>query len=141
MHISRQALALVTAAALSVLPAVAFGHGAVTDTHDTGSGSGLLWLYGIVLGAVAGLILYRIYLRASGRQDGAENRGHVADLERTLASHQTALRNAEDYPNEYGLSRDERQSRVDAIATLRRLIDEEKLKRSSATADAQSIET
>ncbi len=139
MQTIRHTLAAVAAAAVGAVPTVTYAHGVVGDGHD--SGSRLLWLYGIVLGVVAGLILFRIYLRSSGRLANKERTRRLAELERTLTSHQTAVRNADDYPNQYGLSRADRQSRMDAIATLRRLIDEEKLKLSSATNDAQSIET
>ena len=139
MQSIRHALAVVAAAAVGAVPTVTYAHGVVGDGHD--SGLRLFWLYAIVLGAVAGLIFFRIYLRSTGRLADKERTRRLAELERTLTSHQTAVRNADDYPDQCGLSRTDRQSRLDAIATLRRLIDEEKLQLSSARIDPQSIET
>lgn len=141
----RHHLLLGTAAILSAIPglalapSLAFAHGGQTIDHDRGAG--LLWFYAIALVAIVGFIVFRMYLRAT-RPPGHPRPSHrLAELETALTSNLATLQNAEDYPSECGLSAKERKTRLDAVATIRRLIEEEELKSASAQDDAQSVVT
>ena len=132
-------LSLGTAAVIYTIPNLAFAHGGQTIDHDRGAG--LLWFYAIVLAAIVGIIVLRVYLRSTRPRGDRRLARRLAELEAALASNLATLRNAETYPSECGLSDKERQSRLDAIATIRRLIDEEKLKSASAQDETQSVAT
>lgn len=134
----RHQLSLSTAAVISAIPSLAFAHGGQTIDHDRGAG--LLWLYAIVFAVIVGVIVRRIYLRTN-RPPGHQHLTHLAELGAALTSNLATLRNAEDYPSECGLTAKERQSRLNAIATIRRLIEEEELKLASAQEDARSVPT
>lgn len=132
-------LSLGAAALIYTIPSLAFAHGGQTNDHDRGAG--LLWLYAIALVVIVGFVGLRIYLRSTRPPGQQRLTGRLGDLEAALTSNLATLRNAEKYPSECGLSAKERQTRLDAVATIRRLMEEEKLKSASAQNDAQSVPT
>lgn len=134
----RHQLLLVTAGVIYTIPSPAYAHGGLSLGDD--HGTTLLWLYAIVLAAIVGVIVRRIYLRST-RPPGHQHLTRLAELEVALTSNLAKLRNAEEYPAECGLSAEERQTRLDAVAAIRRVIEEEKLKLASAQEDAQSVAT
>lgn len=135
----RHPLSLGAAAIIYTLPSVAHGHGGLTLNDD--HGGGLFWIYAIVLGGILGVIVFRIYLRSTRPPVDRRLIRRLAELESALTSNLAKLRNAEKYPAECGLSTKERQSLLDTMATIRRLIEEEKLKSASAQDDARSAAT
>lgn len=132
-------LSLGAAAFISTIPSLAFAHGGQTIDHDRGAG--LLWFYAIALVVIVGFVGLRIYRRSSQPAGQQRLSRHLAELEDILASNLATLHNAEKYPAESGLSAKERQTRLDAVATIRRLIEEEELKLASAQDNVQSVAT
>ncbi len=55
-----------------------------------------------------------------------QNSVGAGELERVLAACMAKLRNAEDYPNECGLTREQRDEQLGLIATIERQIAETK---------------
>ena len=132
-------LSLGTAAVIYTIPSMAFAHGGQTIDHDRGAG--LLWFYAIALVVIVGFVGLRIYLRSTRPAGEQRLSRHLAELEDILASNLAKLRDAEKYPAESGLNAKDRQSTLDAVATIRRLIEEEELKLASAQDDAQTVPT
>lgn len=120
-------------------PSLAFAHGGQTVDNDRGAG--LLWVYVIALAGIVAFIVFRFYLRSTRPQEPRRLIRRLKELDAALTSNLATLRDAEDYPSECGLSAKERQSRLDAVAAIRRLIAEEKLKPVPAQNDAQSAAT
>lgn len=135
----RYQLSLGAAAVISAIPSLAFAHGGQTIDHDRGAG--LLWFYAIALVAIVGFIGFRIYLRSTRSPGHQRLTRRLDELEAALTSNLATLQNAEDYPSECGLSAKERKTRLDAVAAIRRLIEEEELKLASAQEDARSVPT
>lgn len=135
----RYHLSLGAAAVIYIIPSLAFAHGGQTNDHDRGAG--LLWFYAIALVLIVGFVGLRIYLRSTRPAGQQRLSRRLGDLEAALASNLATLRNAEDYPAQYGLTAKEQQTRIDAVATIRRLIEEEKLKSASTQDNAQSVPT
>ena len=135
----RYQLLLGAAAVIYAIPSLAIAHGGQTTDHDRGAG--LLWFYAIVLAAILGFVVLRIYRRSSRPPGHRRLVRRLAELEAALTSNLSTLQNAEDYPSECGLSAKERKTLVDAVAAIRRLIKEEKLKPVPAQDGAQSAAT
>ncbi len=135
----RISLSLGAVAIISTISSLAFAHGGQTIDHDRGAG--LLWFYAIALVVIVGFVGLRIYLRSTRPAGQQRLSRHIAELEDILASNLAKLRDAEKYPAESGLSAKDRQTTLDAVATIQRLIEEEELKLASAQNDAQSVAT
>ena len=97
--------------------ASAFAHFGLYGDEEIGHE--LFWLYGILFTALAGFIIYRKRSRAGLTPEQHELRQRVAELERALAACMTQLQNAEDYPNECGLTHAERQERLVSASSIR----------------------
>ena len=102
--------------------ASAFAHFGLYGDEEIGHE--LFWLYGILFTALAAFIIYRKRSRARLTPEQHELRQRVAELERALAACMTQLQNAEDYPNECGLTHAERQERLVSASSIREKIAE-----------------
>lgn len=133
----RYRVSLIAAAAISSVPSLAHAHGGLSFGDD--HGTLLLWFYGLVLAAIVGVIVRRIYRRSSEEARNPNASARLAELEIALTSNLATLRNAEEYPAECGLTDQERQTRTDTIAKIRRLIDEETRRLTAVREDAQPL--
>lgn len=106
--------------------AQAFAHG-VTGGGDHDEGNEFFWLYGLVLAAIAGFLIYRKWWRNKESPERRALRRQLGDFERDLALYVTQLQNAEDYPRECGLTGEERRQRQDTVTAIQREIDEIKM--------------
>lgn len=101
-------------------------HFAVSDSTEINHT--IFWIYGILLFGVAGLIIYRKFV-IGGRPAGERAlKRELNELERALKSCQSDLKNAEDYPNQCGLTYTERQDRVNSATSIEGLIAKTKTK-------------
>lgn len=130
---------LAAAAAFCTVPSVAYAHGGLSLGDD--HGNPLVWLYLFVLVAIAGIIVFRIYLRSTRPEGNHRISGRLADLEVALSSHLTKLRNADEYPADCDLSAKEKRTLLEDVASIRRLIEEEEQRLASALEDPQSAMT
>ncbi|NQV54236.1 MAG: hypothetical protein HQ503_00130 [Rhodospirillales bacterium] len=104
--------------------AFAYAHGGVGSGDD--GGTGLFLIYGLVLAGVAGLIIYRKWIRAGQSPEQRTLKRSLKDFERALETCLTQLQNAEDYPNECGLTETERRERLASAASIRAQIERAK---------------
>ena len=123
----RSVLGLSAIAAVATIPTTATAHGLLGTGHDIGHY--LLWVYGIAFSALIAFVIVKFVRKGdSAHVEKKAMKRRVTDLERALASCNKQLKNAEDYPVECGLNDEQRQEKLDSAASLRQLIDEEKLK-------------
>ena len=122
----RHGLRLMTATVVTTIPTVVHAHGGLAGGHDIGSA--LLWLYGMAFGGLGVYLVLRFCLRGNERPEKKALRRRIGELEDALASCLKQLQIADEYPLECGLSNEQRQHRFESVATIRRLIEEEKLK-------------
>ena len=120
----RRTLFLLTASlAGSLAPLVqAFAHW-VTGGEEDG-GNELLWLYGLVLAAIAGFVIYRKKWPGNVSPERRALKRQLSDFERALTLCMSQLQNADDYPKECGLTEKQRLDRVQSAASIREKIDE-----------------
>ena len=107
----------------SIIPALVHAHGILASDDDTGYG--IWWLYAI-LGGLGGLAIFRKWRGGKERPVRRAHKRRLADLERSLKSCLMQLRNADDYPNECGLTDEQRRDNLDSAAKFRRLIEDAK---------------
>jgi hypothetical protein len=110
----------VTAAAAALAPAHA--HFGLADGDDVGSG--LFWVYGIGIAALAAFLIYRKRNRNRETPEQRALKRRLGELERALTACLTQLQNVEDYPNECCLTHAERQERLVSASALREKIEE-----------------
>jgi hypothetical protein len=119
----RYLLLLILSVAGAMAPlASAFAHFGLYGDKEIGHG--LFWMYGIAFTGLAAFIIYRKRSRAGLTPEQHELRQRVADLERALTACMTQLQNAEDYPNECGLTYAEREERLVSASSIREKIAE-----------------
>ncbi len=135
----RHNLWLAAAAAIWTIPSVVHAHGGLSLDDD--HGNPLVWLYLFVLVVVVGIVVRRIYVRSTRPERKHHTSGRLVDLETALNSHLATLRNADEYPADCGLSAKEKRTLLEAAASIRGLIEEEKQRLASALEDPQSATT
>jgi hypothetical protein len=124
-------MTITTATTAVVLhPHAANAHGALVGGYDVAHA--LMWLYGAGFAGLGGFVVLKaVRGKDAARDEKKALKIHLADLEGALSACTKQLRNAEDYPLDCGLSDEQIQQQRDSAATLRRMIEEEKLKLSS----------
>lgn len=96
---------------------VAFAHFGLAGDDEVGHA--LFWIYGILLIGIATFVIYR---KAIGSKESPERRSlkrQLSELERALASRTTQLKYAKDYPNECGLSDEQRREVIESVTSIR----------------------
>ena len=99
----------------------AFAHFGLADGEDVSHGL----FVGYVL-ALLGLIAFVIYRRRKSTQESPELKSlkrQLRDLERSLTACLAQLKNADEYPNECGLTEEQRKERLKSAASIRGKID------------------
>lgn len=119
-------LLLLTSLAGSLAPlAQALAHGVTGGDED--SGNEFFWLYGLLLAGIAGFVIYRKWWRPKESPERRALKRRLSEFERALTSCMAQLKNAEDYPNECGLTDEQRRERLESAASIRGKIDEIKM--------------
>ncbi len=101
--------------------APAFAHGVIGGED---SGNEFFWIYGLVLTGLAGTLIYRKWWAVQETPERKAQKSRLRDFERDHALCMTQLQNAEDYPQECGLTEAERKDRLQSAASMQKNIDE-----------------
>lgn len=94
----------------------AFAHGGLAGDDD--AGNEFFWLYGILVAGIVGFIIYRKWWHSKDPPEVKALKRRISELERAHKLYQTQLQNAEDYPNEYGLTDLQCKEKQEAVASL-----------------------
>ncbi|MEE8352410.1 MAG: hypothetical protein V3R37_09515 [Rhodospirillales bacterium] len=87
------------------------------------SGNEFFWLYGLVLASLGGFLVYRKWRASQETPEHLAQKRRLRDYERDYAMCMSQLKNADDYPEECGLTQAERQDRVQSAAAIQENID------------------
>ncbi len=125
----KRTLGPVTALAAALGPSLAHAHGALGAADD-------IPLVAVVVPAIlAGLgafFLFKLWQGSHGSPHLKRQKRHLEELEHALRSNLSALKYAEEYPGDHGLSAEEREQKLGAVAKIQRLIEQAKLTLDSA---------
>ena len=121
---------LMTLVAGMVPVASALAHFGLSGDDDIGHG--LFWIYGILLTGIAAFIIYRKWIGSSVSPQQRTLTRRLSELERAHTACMARLKNAEDYPNECGLTPAQRQERLDSVALIQQQICETKAELAAA---------
>lgn len=102
-----------------------FAHFGLGGDEDVGHA--LFWFYGILLVGIIGSVIYRKLLTRHETPKRQELKQHLREFERSLSSCVAQLQNADDYPNECGLSDQQRTEKNESVALIQNKIDEIKM--------------
>ena len=103
----------------------AYAHFGLSGDEDVGHA--LFWFYGILLTSIIGYVIYRKWLAKNETPERLILKRRLSEFERTLNSCLVQLQNADDYPNECGLTDMQRLERNKTISTIQKKIDEIRL--------------
>ena len=121
----RYHLMLVTFLAASLSNAtLALAHFGLADGDDVGTG--LFWVWGVFLAGIVGFFVYKKWWASDEQPERRALKRRLGELERALSSCQSQLQNAKDYPNECGLSEEQRRERLTTVMSIQGLIDKTK---------------
>ena len=101
-----------------------WAHFGFADSEDPGHG--IFWAYGFVFFTLIGFIFYRRWDRRRGTPEQQSLRLHLKELNRALNSYLKQIQNADEYPNECGLSEEQRRKSLDSVKSLQSQIDHTK---------------
>ena len=91
-----------------------------------GTGDGIFWVYGVLLVGLASFVVYWKLVRGKESPERRALKRHLGELERAHTSCLAQLQNAEDYPNECGLTDEQRRERLESVALIQGQIDQSK---------------
>ena len=103
----------------------ALAHFGLSGDEDVGHA--LFWFYGILLTSIISYVIYRKWLAKNETPERLILKRRLSEFERTLNSCLVQLQNADDYPNECGLTDKQRSERKETVATIQKKIDEIRL--------------
>ena len=83
-----------------------FAHFGLSGDEDVGHA--LFWFYGILLVGIIGTVIHRKWLAKNETPERRKLKINLREFERSLNSYLLQLQNADDYPNECGISEEER---------------------------------
>ena len=104
----------------------AFSHGGLSGDEDVGNA--LFWVYGILLAGIIGTIIYRKWFAKDETPERRELKRCLSEFEHSLNSCLVQLQNADDYPNECGLNKEQRSEKKETVALIQKKIDDISLK-------------
>jgi hypothetical protein len=102
----------------------ALAHVGLADGEDIGHG--MFWAYGLVFTALISFVFYRQWASRQGTSEQRSLNRHLKVLERALNSCLKQLKNAEEYPNECGLTDVQRRESLESVTLIQTQIAETK---------------
>lgn len=102
----------------------AMAHFGLADGEDFGHG--IFWVYGFVFAGLIGFVFYQRWSRTKGTPEQRSLKLQLKELDHALKSCLKQIQNADDYPNECGLSDEERRENIKSAASLQTQIDQTK---------------
>ena len=102
----------------------ALAHFGLADGEDVGHG--IFWAYGIVFITLIGFIFYRRFDRRRATPEQQSLRLQLKELNVALNNCFKQIQNADEYPNECGLSIEQRKKNLDATKLIQDQIDHTK---------------
>ena len=87
-------------------------------------GDGIFWAYGFVFLALIGFIIYRRWDRRRGTPEQRSLKLKLKELNHGLNTCLSQIQNADKYPNECGLSDQQRRKNEESAALIRSQIDQ-----------------
>ncbi|MBT3916083.1 MAG: hypothetical protein HN731_01345 [Rhodospirillaceae bacterium] len=100
----------------------AYAHSGTVGDEDVGGN--MFWAYGLVLSGLAGILIYRKWMRSTSSPEQRALRYNLKELQRAHTACLKQLQNAKDYPRECGLTDAERLEREKSVALFQRKINE-----------------
>ena len=100
--------------------------GALANNGLAGSveiGDEIFWAYGFVFAALIGFVIYRRWDRRRGTPEQRTLRLKLKELNRLLSNCLNQIQNADKYPNECGLSDEQRRKSEEIAKSLQSQID------------------
>ena len=94
---------------------------------DDDVGHALFWFYGILLVGIIGTVIYRKWIAKNETPERRQLKQNLREFESSLNSFLVQLQNADDYPNECGISEEQRLEKNESVATIQNKIDEIRL--------------
>ena len=95
----------------------AFANNGLTGGVEVGHG--IFWAYGLVFAALIGFIIYRRWDRRRGTPEQRSLRLQLKELNRALDVCLKKIKNADEYPNECGLSDEKRRKELESAKSIR----------------------
>jgi hypothetical protein len=102
----------------------ALAHFGLADGEEIGHG--IFWVYGLVFTTLIGFVFYQRWARGKGTIEQRSLRLQLKELDRALHSCLKQIQNADDYPNECGLSKEQRNENMASVLQLQSQIDQTK---------------
>ena len=94
---------------------------------DEDVGHALFWFYGILLVGIIVTVIYRKWLAKKESPERRQLKLRLSEFEDTLSSFIVQLQNADDYPNECGLTKEQRLEKKESVDLIQKKIDEIRL--------------
>ena len=94
----------------------AFANNGLTGGVEVGHG--IFWAYGLVFVALIGFIIYRRWDRRRGTSEQRSLRLQLKELNRALDACLKQIKNADEYPNECGLSNEQRRKNIESAKSI-----------------------
>ena len=102
----------------------ASAHFGFADGEDPGHG--IFWAYGIVFAALLGFVAYRRWSHSQGTPEQRSLKQQLKELDRALGDCIKQIQIADEYPNECGISKEERQQNAKHAQSIRIKIEKTK---------------
>ena len=87
-------------------------------------GSAIFWAYGFIFLMLIGFIIYRRWDKRRGTPEQRSLRIQLKELNRALDGYLKQIHNADEYPNECGLSDEQRRKHLECVKSIRGQIDQ-----------------
>ena len=94
----------------------AFANNGLTGGVEVGHG--IFWAYSLVFAALIGFIIYRRWDRRRGTPEQRSLRIQLKELNRALDVCLKKIKNADEYPNECGLSDEKRRKELESAKSI-----------------------
>ena len=94
----------------------AFANNGLTGGVEVGHG--IFWAYGLVFAALIGFIIYRRWDKRRGTPEQRSLRLQLKELNRALDVCLKKIKNADEYPNECGLSDEKRRKELESAKSI-----------------------
>ena len=87
-------------------------------------GSTIFWAYGFIFLTLIGFIIYRRWDKRRGTPEQRSLRIQLKELNQALDGYLKQIHNADEYPNECGLSDEQRRKHLESVKSIQCRIDQ-----------------